>query len=152
MAMIYITRLRLRSMRFVVPLLWNNWRSIRQLRQSSGFLVGGIARDSGGGRWTITLWRDTASALGYRNSGAHLRSMPKLEHWCSEASVAHWEQDEIGLPAPREILERMRAIGRTSKVRNPSARQDAGYTASDSAPTVIMKLKPALAPAPQPAI
>jgi hypothetical protein len=35
---------------------------------------------------------------GYRASGAHRATMPKLQHWCDEAAVAHWEQDAAALP------------------------------------------------------
>jgi hypothetical protein len=46
--------------------------------------------------------------------------MPHLMHWCDEASVAHWEQEELTLPSWEEADRRMRESGRISKVTNPS--------------------------------
>ena len=56
----------------------------------------------------------------YRGTDAHLRAMPKLLHWCDEASVVHWTQDSPELPDGATALNRMIADGRLSKVRHPS--------------------------------
>jgi hypothetical protein len=50
----------------------------------------------------------------------HKRAKPRLLHWCDEASVAHWTQPYGALPSWTEADERMRAIGRISKVLHPS--------------------------------
>jgi hypothetical protein len=56
----------------------------------------------------------------YMMSGAHRKAMPRLAHWCDEASVVHWEQTGGVLPSWTEAAERMRKDGRPSRVRHPS--------------------------------
>ena len=56
----------------------------------------------------------------FMTTGSHKRVMPHLLHWCDEASVAHWEQQETDLLSWMEADKRMREGGRASKVRNPS--------------------------------
>ena len=61
----------------------------------------------------------------FRNTGAHLKAMPKLIGSCAEASVVHWNSEEASIPAPAQIAERMKGGG-TSKVRYPSPAHVAG--------------------------
>lgn len=131
---ISLTRLRLRSARFLAPFFWHMWRSTRQVRRAAGFHGGRVARDAHGGYWTVTMWDDLAAMRAYRNGGAHLAAMPKLAHWCDEASVAHWQHDGTMLPDADAMLERMHALGRVSKVRHPSAAHAAGRTAGSGKP------------------
>jgi hypothetical protein len=126
-----LTRLRLRSRRFLPGFSWHTWRSVRQLKRSAGFRTGALGRDADGGLWTITVWDDEGAMRAYRNTGSHMKAMPKLIGWCDEAAIAHWERDGAGLPDPAEALERMRDTGRLSKVRHPSP----AHAARETAPT-----------------
>ena len=56
----------------------------------------------------------------YMASGAHKKAMPYLQHWCDEASVAHWKQVDTAVPTWGEADQRMRQSGRPSKVHHPS--------------------------------
>ena len=69
--------------------------------------------------------RERDSMLRYMTTGAHKAAMPHLMKWCDEASVAHWEQEEMTLPSWEEADRRMREGGRISKVNKPS-REHAG--------------------------
>lgn len=120
MALISVTRLRLRSVRYVPGFVWHTWRSLRQARRAPGFLAGQLAGEGVLGYWTLTAWSDELSMRRYRNGAAHGQAMPKLLQWCDEASVAHWQQDGPDLPGGAEALRRMVADGRLSKVRHPS--------------------------------
>jgi hypothetical protein len=131
MALVSLTRLRIRSYRFLPQFLWHTWRSVRQLKRAPGYLTGSIGRDPSGAFWTVTLWRDESSMRAYRNTDAHMRAMPKLILWCDEAAVGHYEQDSSTLPDGAEALERMRSTGRVSKVRHPSP----PHQAREAAPT-----------------
>jgi hypothetical protein len=133
-ALVSLTRLRLRSARYLPAFFWHMWRSLRQVRRVPGFHAGRLGRDAHGGYWTVTVWDDLAAMREYRNNGAHMTAMPKLMGWCDEASVAHWQQDQRTLPDAAGMLEKMRALGRVSKVRYPSAAHAAGQVAGSGAP------------------
>lgn len=122
MPFVSVTRLRLRSVRFLPGFAWNTWRSMRQVRRAPGFLGGRLAGDKGLTAWTLTVWESEPAMRAYRNTGTHMDAMPKLLNWCDEASVAHWEQQTSEVPdyaAARKLGE----IGRVSKVSHPSPKQ-----------------------------
>ena len=131
MPFVSLTRLRLRSPRFLPPFAWHTWKSMRQVKRAPGFQCGSVGQDPSGGFWTVTLWHDEAGMRAYRNTGSHMKAMPKLIDWCDEAAVAHWRQDTTGLPSANEALERMQSTGHLSKVRHPSA----AHAARETAPT-----------------
>ena len=70
--------------------------------------------------WTMTLWKEEADMRAYRNTDAHKKAMPKLQHWCDEASVAHWKHEGETFPSWIDAHERMLKEGRASKVKSPS--------------------------------
>ena len=121
MAFVSLTRLRIRSIRFLPAFIVHTLRSLRQVKRSAGFKGGGLLPDRRWTFWTMTAWDSQASMRAYMTTGSHKQAMPKLMRWCDEASVAHWEQDEITLPSWTEADQRMRATGRVSKVLHPSA-------------------------------
>ena len=49
--------------------------------------------------WTCTAWRDKEAMRAFMIGGSHVRAMPKLLNWCSEASLVHWESASDALPA-----------------------------------------------------
>jgi hypothetical protein len=101
-------------------------RSLRQVKRAQGFLHGGLLPDLIPAKgdwtfWTMTAWDSQESMRGYMMTGDHKTAMLHLMEWCDEASVAHWEQEDSLLPTWEEADKRMRASGRASKVRWPSA-------------------------------
>jgi len=125
MVFVSLTRLRLRSVRFLPLFAWYALRSQRQVQRSRGFLGGALLPDREWTFWTMTAWESQEAMRAYMTSGDHKKAMPHLLDWCDEASVAHWEQETAALPAWEEADRRMRETGRASKVRWPSA-QHAG--------------------------
>lgn len=121
MPFVSITRLRLRSWRFVPGLLWYAVRSRRQAKSARGNLAAQVLREANNVFWTCTVWSDEASMRAFMASGAHRNAMPRLIEWCDEACVAHWQQDTAEPPSWQEAHRRMQAQGRRSKVRYPSA-------------------------------
>ena len=115
-----LTRLRLRSIRFLPAFAFHAIRSERQVKRAPGFLTSALLPDRSWTFWTMTGWESEASMRAYMTSGAHKQAMPHLMKWCDEASVAHWTQPEAQLVSWTEADRRMRTTGRTSKVRHPS--------------------------------
>ena len=120
MTFVSLTRLRIRSFRFVPLFALYTWRALRQIRRASGFQIGALLADRKWTFWTITAWDSEESMRQFMVSGAHKDAMPHLLEWCDEASVAHWTQPETEVPSWIEADRRMREGGRSSKVKNPS--------------------------------
>jgi hypothetical protein len=132
MPFISLTRLRIRSIRFVPLFVIHTWRSMRQIKRAPGFLTGALLPDKDWTFWTMTAWDSEDSMRQFMLSGSHKAAMPHLIEWCDEASVTHWLQPEASLPSQTalpsqtplpswsEADRRMRSSGRPSKVRYPS--------------------------------
>ncbi|MGI4758877.1 MAG: DUF3291 domain-containing protein [Janthinobacterium lividum] len=133
-----LTRLRIRSVRFLPGFAWHAIRTRSQCARAAGFLRGALLPDRKWTFWTLTLWDSEASMRAYILSGDHKVAMPKLMHWCDQASVAHWNAASEAVPDWTEADRRMRSEGRPSKVRFPAAgHQDLTYASprtSASAP------------------
>ena len=130
MIFLSLTRLRVRSIRFVPLFLVHTFRSLWQVKKTTGFRNGALLADRDWTFWTMTAWDSQESMREFMTTGAHKAAMPHLLDWCDEASVVHWMQPETALPSWAEADRRMREGGRTSKVRHPSLQQaDMSYRA-----------------------
>jgi len=112
MIFVSLTRLRIRSVRFVPFFLVHAFRSVRQASKAPGFIGGAVLNDRDRAFWMRRFMR----------TGAHKTAMPHLLNWCDEPSVAHWEQEDSTLPGWADAARRMRELGRASKVLSPSPR------------------------------
>ena len=136
MPFVSLTRLRLRSFRYLLPFAWQSHRISRQARRTPGLLTGQVYGDPMRLTfWTATVWENEAAMSGFRGSGAHQAAMPRLGHWC-EASVVHWNQPGSEIPEPEIALRRMQAEGRLLRVRHPSPDHTAGKIAADGRPPI----------------
>lgn len=122
MPFVSVTRLRIRSIRFLPAFALDFIRTNRQVRTAPGFRRGSLLADRGLAFWTLTAWDTEDSMRRYMLSGSHRTAMPRLLEGCDEASVVHWTQPDDALPSWDEADRRMREDGRPSKVRNPSPR------------------------------
>jgi hypothetical protein len=116
-----ITRLRIRSVRFLPLFFLYTFRSLQQVKKAHGFLGGELLPDRNRTFWTMTTWESQDSMRRFMTEGSHRAAMPHLLNWCDEASVVHWEQPEDVLPKWDEADRRMRESGRASKVNFPSS-------------------------------
>jgi hypothetical protein len=120
MIFVSLTRLRIRSVRFLPLFLLYAIRSNKQVSKALGFQTGKLLNDRNWTFWTMTASDSQESMSAFMTSGTHKQAMPHLMHWCDEASVAHWTQPEAALPTWEEADQRMRETGRSSKVLHPS--------------------------------
>lgn len=131
MYLVSVTRLRLRSWRYFPYFQWLAVFCHLQAKKAPGNR-GAIERKTVGWTfWTLTLWESREAALAYRNASPHRDAMPKLLHWCDEASMAYWETESDQLPSWDEAAKQMAERGHLSKVLNPSERQKAGVIATE---------------------
>ena len=126
MPLVSITRLRVRSFRYLPIFLIGAFRSARQAKNAPGNLAVSLLNDAYFTFWTRTLWNDGRSMRAFMLAGAHRRIMPQLLQWCDEAAVAHWIQDIATPPAWQEAHRRLQQQGRRSRVDHPSAGQGRG--------------------------
>lgn len=120
MPFVSITRLRVRSVRYLPAFIFYSIRSVRQASAAPGNVSAETFKDAGWVFWTRSVWRDDASMRAFMTSGPHLRVMPHLLDWCDEAALVHWVQTSEEPPPWPEAHRRMLAEGRRSKVRHPS--------------------------------
>lgn len=120
MIFVSLTRLRIRSLRFLPAFALHTLRAKQQVRKSPGFQRGALLVDRQWTFWTLTAWDSPESMRQYMISGAHKEAMPHLLEWCDEASVVHWEQADTAFPSWEEAHRQMISGGRASKVRKPS--------------------------------
>jgi hypothetical protein len=142
MALISVTRLRIRSFIYLPQFLWDTHKSIRQAERSSGFLGGKLLVNAKKVFWTITAWKDEASMNAYRTGGAHRRAMPKLLNWCNEAAVVHWSQESLEIPSWQEVHQRMVEEGKRSKVNHPSPAQASNHIPAPKPSRIVRTLEP----------
>jgi hypothetical protein len=123
MPLVSITRLRVRSLRYLPAFLLGSLRSAREAKNAAGNLAVSVLSDAHLAFWTRTLWIDERSMRAFMMAPAHRAVMPKLLQWCDEAAVTHWLQDSLDLPSWPEVHRRLQGEGWISKVDNPSAAQ-----------------------------
>ncbi|MFO1183418.1 MAG: antibiotic biosynthesis monooxygenase [Bauldia sp.] len=120
MPFVSVTRLRIRSLRFLPAFFWHSETSARQARRAPGFLAGALLPDRNRAFWTLSIWEDEAAMRAYRASGAHLKAMPRLMDWADEALASHYEQEGTGLDWA-EAHRRLAASGKPSKLHHPAS-------------------------------
>lgn len=123
MPLVSITRLRVRSWRYLPAFLIQSFRAVRQARRAAGNLSVSVLRDAELAFWTRTVWGDEAAMRSFMRSGAHRRVMPHLAEWCDEASFAHWQQGGSEPPSWPKAHRRLQQQGRRSRVDHPSEAQ-----------------------------
>jgi hypothetical protein len=115
-----LTRLKLRSLIFLLPFLIYNTRVAFQVSKSAGFIKGKLLFDTHLTFWTLTTWQDQKSMNTFRTTGVHLKVMPKLSKWCNEACVTHRDQTEEDIPTWEEAYEILNAEGHFTSLKCPS--------------------------------
>ena len=123
MPFVSVTRLRVKSIFFLIPFMRANEASVKELKASVGLLKGKELIDKKFTFWTITIWENQESMKGFRGSLSHRNAMQRLPKWCDEASYHHWVQEDNEVPSWDTISEKLYSQGKLSKVRHPSKAQ-----------------------------
>jgi hypothetical protein len=123
MPFVSITRLRIRSWRYLPAFYIQAYRTGRQAATAEGALVVRLLRNKDKTFWTGTVWSSEAAMKAFVLAPPHGPVMRKLLDWCDEASMVHWTQDGDEFPSWQEAHRRLKAEGRPSKVRHPSSAQ-----------------------------
>ena len=120
------TRLRLRSMRYLLPFMYHASRSRRQAEKAKGCLAVKTRKTKGLAFWTLTGWDSEQSLRQYMLEDPHRQAMPKLARWCDEAAVGHWTQGAVELPPWEHAAGQLAKHGRLSHVLYPSELHKSG--------------------------
>jgi len=141
-----VTRLRVRSVRYIPAFLWMTFLSQRQVARAPGFLGGRLLLDAGRTFWTLTAWDSEHAMKVFRGAGPHAKVMPRLVEWCDEASYAHWSPTGTSVPSWPEAYEHLVAEARLSRVAHPSPTHATRQFAKPRLqPLIGLDLKPARA-------
>jgi len=140
MYFVSLTRLRVRSWIHLPRFILANEASVKSIKRINGFISGKELVDKGLVFWTVTVWDSMEAMKQFRNNDPHKTAMRKLPVWCNEGSYAHWTQDESEIPDWSSLYQKMMTIGKLTKVKNPSPRQEGmNYPAPASKNERILK-------------
>jgi hypothetical protein len=123
MPFVSVTRLRVRSWRYLPGFLWHAFLSQRQAQSAQGNLAVELLNDANMTFWTRTVWRNQSDMRAFMGADPHRKAMPHLISWCNEAAIAHWQQDSVEPPSWPEAHRRLQQEGRRSRVAYPSEAQ-----------------------------
>jgi hypothetical protein len=119
-----ITRLRVRSWRYVLPFIVYALRASRQAKNAKGNLAASLLRDAHNTYWTRTVWTTESAMKAFMLAGPHRKAMRRLLEWCDEAALVHWQQETDQQPDWDDAHRRLQVEGRRSKVNHPSPAQE----------------------------
>ena len=127
MPIVSVTRLHVRSKRFLLPFLSYTLRASRQAKQTPGNLGVKLRKTNGLAFWTLGMWQTIEAMKKFMFASPHKEAMQKLPYWCDEASFADWEQNTTTEWPPWDYAaEKLKTTGRLAKVLHPSEQHNAG--------------------------
>ena len=126
MPIVSVTRLHLRSIRFLLPFLWYTLRVSRQAKKRPGNLGVQLRKTNGLAFWTLSRWESNEAMNKFMFASPHKEAVRRLPHWCDEASFADWEQNTTTEWPPWDYAaEKLKTTGRLAKVLHPSEQHNA---------------------------
>jgi uncharacterized protein DUF3291 len=126
MPVVSVTRLHLRSVRFLPAFFWYSKKSARQAKKTPGNLGAKLRKTHGLAFWTLTMWQNRGALRTFVSASPHKEAMQRLPYWCDEGAFADWEEDSTQWPHWEEAAQRLSANGRLAQVLYPSAQQQQG--------------------------
>ena len=126
--LVSVTRVRLRSIRYLLPFLWNTRRTAREARNTPGNRGVRLRRTPGLNFWTLSGWDSAESMETFRKSSGHAAAMRGLRNWCDEAAFATAKTRGTELPDWAMAEEVLEGLGRLSLADLPSPEEAAAST------------------------
>ncbi len=115
-----ITRLKLKSLYYLVPFSIHTEQIVSQIRASPGFLQGKLLGTLDLSMRTATLWASAAEMRSFHQQGAHRQVMGKLDAWSSEAAAGHQVVTGDTFPSWGEMNQWLRTTGNFFPLSQPS--------------------------------
>jgi hypothetical protein len=133
MAVIVVTRLRLRAPAFFDEFFASAVAAVEQATNSEGNLGADVLAEANNTYWTRTVWKERVLMHAFVGSEPHLSTMGRLADWCDEATFVEWEQAGAELPNWQDGYEHIIANGQAASLTNAT---DAHHTRDFPVPIV----------------
>ncbi len=117
-----MTRLKLKSMVYLLPFWIQNEQVVHQLRSSQGFLKGKELATPNLSMWTATLWDSREDIRDFYLSGSHKKVMRNIDKWSSEAVTGHQEVDFLEIPDWEQIRQELTRNGYFINLKDASSK------------------------------
>jgi hypothetical protein len=121
MALIVVTRLRLRDTRFFDDFFAAAVAVVEQATSTEGNIAADVLAEANNTYWTRSSWLDAEVMRSFMVIDPHLATMSRIDEWCDEATFVNWEQSEGVLPEWDDAYERLITGGQVVHLKFESA-------------------------------
>ncbi len=123
MSYLSMTRLKLKSPRYLIR-FWNyNEKIVRQMQTAEGFLQGKLLANYSLAMWTTTLWTSSEALKEFYLNGSHQEVIARISEWSSEAVHFSKYVSTKELPSWQQIGSELAHQGRFQELKQPSLNQ-----------------------------
>ena len=116
MAVIVVTRLRLRDPAFFDDFFASAVAVVEQAQGSEGNLAADVLAEANNTYWTRTAWQGRAEMNSFVGAEPHLSTMDRIDEWCDEATFVDWEQPTAGSLGWHDGYRRLVADGQPAEL------------------------------------
>ena len=120
MAVIVVTRLRLRDPALLDEFFTDAVAAIEQAQKSDGNLGADALADANNAWWSVSAWQDRRSMQAFVDQQPHLGIEEHLDRFCDEATFVDWEQASPDLPDWQTGYQHLVADGKAATLTHPS--------------------------------
>ena len=120
MAVIVVTRLRLRDPALLDEFFTAAVAAIEQAQKSAGNLGADALADADNAWWSVSAWQGRGPMRAFVDSEPHRGISQRLDHFCDEATFVDWEQASPDLPDWQTSWRHITADGKAAELTRPS--------------------------------
>ena len=120
MAVIVVTRLRLRDPALLDEFFTAAVAAIEQAQKSAGNLGADALADADNAWWSVSAWQGRGPMRAFVDSEPHRGISQRLDHFCDEATFVDWEQASPDLPDWQTSWGHITADGKAAELTRPS--------------------------------